>query len=106
GMTTSYVQPSWFRQASRRSKVLVTICKKDRTADGRMKIQKLHGSARPLPQRLRRLVRPAWLGTLRRTRPLSNDFGYDRGTPVDRYYIERFLARHQSDVKGRVLEVK
>jgi SAM-dependent methyltransferase len=51
-------------------------------------------------------MRPAWLGTLRRTRPLSDDFGYDRGTPVDRYYIERFLARHCSDVTGRVLEVK
>jgi SAM-dependent methyltransferase len=51
--------------------------------------------------RLREATRP-----LRRTQPLSNDFGYDRGTPVDRYYIERFLARHQSDVKGRVLEVK
>ena len=62
--------------------------------------------ARRLRQRLRRFVRPAFLGTLRRTRPLSNDFGYDRGTPVDRYYIERFLAQHRSDVRGRVLEVK
>lgn len=63
-------------------------------------------AARRVRQRLRRLVRPAWFGTLRRTRPLSNDFGYDRGTPIDRYYIERFLARHRSDVRGRVLEVK
>ena len=38
----------------------------------------------------RRVTRPAWLGTLRRTRPLSADFGYDRGTPIDRYDIERF----------------
>jgi hypothetical protein len=37
---------------------------------------------------------------------LSSDFGYDRGTPVDRYYIERFLAQHRSDIRGRVLEVK
>jgi SAM-dependent methyltransferase len=59
-----------------------------------------------LGHRLRRLVRPAMLGTLRRTRPLSNDFGYDRGTPVDRYYIERFLDQHRSDIKRRVLEVK
>src|SRR5207248_3252340 len=35
---------------------------------------------------LRRLSRPAWLGTLRRTRPLSDVWGFDRGTPVDRYY--------------------
>jgi len=62
--------------------------------------------ARSLRQRLRRYIHPAFLGTLRRTRPLSDDFGYDRGTPVDRYYIERFLAQHRSDVRGRVLEVK
>jgi glycosyltransferase involved in cell wall biosynthesis len=44
-------------------------------------------------------------GDLRRLTPLSRDWGYDRGTPVDRYYIERFLATFASDVRGRVLEV-
>ena len=63
--------------------------------------------ARRLRQRLRRyILRPAILGTLRRTRPLSDDFGYDRGYPIDRYYIERFLAQHRSHIKGRILEVK
>jgi SAM-dependent methyltransferase len=56
--------------------------------------------------RLRRLARPARLGTLRRTSPLSHDYGYDRGTPIDRYYIERFLSGHRSQIRGRVLEVK
>src|SRR5215475_200329 len=56
--------------------------------------------------RLRRLSRPAWLGTIRRTVPLSDWYGYDRGTPVDRYYIERFLEEHRQDISGRVLEVK
>lgn len=56
-------------------------------------------------KRLRRLRRPAWLGTLRRTTPLSDHWGRDRGTPVDRYYIERFLAAERSTVRGRVLEV-
>lgn len=59
-----------------------------------------------LRQRLRRLVRPAWLGTLRRTSPLSPSWGTDRGTPLDRYYIERFLDAHRGDLRGRVLEVK
>jgi SAM-dependent methyltransferase len=59
-----------------------------------------------LHQRLRRFLRPAWLGTLRRTTPLSDRYGYDRGTPVDRYYIERFLQEHRRDIQGRVLEVK
>jgi SAM-dependent methyltransferase len=44
-------------------------------------------------------------GDLRRTRPLATDFGYDRGGPVDRYYIESFLQQHDADVRGRVLEV-
>jgi SAM-dependent methyltransferase len=63
-------------------------------------------SSDPWRQRLRRLLRPAWLGTLRRTTPLSRHWGADRGTPVDRYYIERFLEAHRADVRGRVLEVK
>jgi hypothetical protein len=55
---------------------------------------------------LRRLVQPAYLGALRRTQPLSQRYGFDRGQPVDRYYIEAFLAAHRSDVRGRGLEVK
>ena len=37
--------------------------------------------------------------------PRSRDFGFERGTPVDRYYIEDFLAHHAQDIRGRVLEV-
>ncbi len=37
--------------------------------------------------------------------PVSREWGFDRGLPVDRYYIERFLARHEQDVNGRVLEI-
>lgn len=59
-----------------------------------------------LRTRLRRLSRPAWLGTLWRTTPLSDVWGLDRGTPVDRYYIEGFLEEHRSDIRGRVLEVQ
>jgi glycosyltransferase involved in cell wall biosynthesis len=46
-------------------------------------------------------------GSLRRLRPLSRNFGWDRGgPPIDRCYIEDFLARHADDVSGRVLEVR
>lgn len=45
------------------------------------------------------------LDSLRRTAPISRHFGYDRGKPVDRHYIETFLSRHASDIRGRVLEV-
>jgi hypothetical protein len=37
--------------------------------------------------------------------PVSRTFGFERGKPVDRWYIERFLAEHSADVQGRVLEV-
>lgn len=59
-----------------------------------------------LRQRLNRLIHPAWLGTLRRTTPLSGNWGFDRGLPVDRYYIDRFLTEYRHDIRGRVLEVK
>jgi len=44
-------------------------------------------------------------GSLTRLTPISRDFGCDRGTPIDRYYIEQFLAENAADVKGRVLEI-
>ena len=37
--------------------------------------------------------------------PVSRTFGFDRGKPVDRWYIERFLAERRADVRGAVLEV-
>ncbi len=71
---------------------------------------------RLLPRRLRRLLagfhRAAggplvggvqW-GDLRSLVPVSRDWGFDRGRPIDRYYIEGFLQSHASDIRGRVLE--
>lgn len=46
------------------------------------------------------------LGDLTSVVPLDPNFGYGRGTPIDRYYIERFLEQHAADVAGRVLEVQ
>jgi glycosyltransferase involved in cell wall biosynthesis len=43
-------------------------------------------------------------GSLRRLTPISRTWGFDRGKPIDRYYIERFLERHADDVHGHVLE--
>ncbi|WP_197018382.1 class I SAM-dependent methyltransferase [Sphingomonas sp. URHD0057] len=36
---------------------------------------------------------------------MSRSFGFDRGTPVDRYFIESFLDRHRELVRGAALEV-
>lgn len=46
------------------------------------------------------------LGELQHAFPVSRDWGYDRGTPVDRVFIERFIADHAADVRGRVLEIQ
>jgi SAM-dependent methyltransferase len=44
-------------------------------------------------------------GDLRCVAPISADWGFERGTAIDRYYIDRFLRRHAEDVRGRVLEL-
>jgi SAM-dependent methyltransferase len=44
-------------------------------------------------------------GDLHRVKPISADWGFDRGQPIDRYYIERFLAAHERDIRGHVLEI-
>lgn len=57
---------------------------------------------RPLLRRLRRLRGQIDLASLK---PLSTQFGFDRGTPIDRHYIELFLAGNASDIKGTALEI-
>jgi SAM-dependent methyltransferase len=39
------------------------------------------------------------------TTPLCREYGYSRGTPIDRYYIDAFLAAHADDIGGHVLEI-
>jgi len=67
-----------------------------------------------LPKKLRRGIVKAtrWprvgsvdFGTLRRLTPISRSWGGDRGTPIDRYYIEGFLESCRDDIRGRVLEI-
>ena len=69
--------------------------------------------------RLRARLRRVWppigfirFGSLRRLKPIGRGFGGERGTPVDRYYIDQFLTRHAGrsdyvvgDIRGRVLEI-
>lgn len=70
--------------------------------------------ARPARRFIRRLRRAPHVqrmmlgirfGDLRRTSPLTA-WGFPRGTPVDRWYIESFLREHADLVSGQVLEVK
>ncbi len=50
-----------------------------------------------------RLVGTLWQLATRHTP--RREFGYDRGLPIDRYYIERFLANNASDIRGHVMEI-
>lgn len=45
------------------------------------------------------------LGRAGSAKPLSDNWGFDRGTAIDRHYIEGFLAAHAADIHGNVLEV-
>jgi SAM-dependent methyltransferase len=44
-------------------------------------------------------------GDLTRTSPLS-EWGFERGTPIDRWYIERYLEGCSSVITGHALEVQ
>lgn len=64
-------------------------------------------AVRNLVRRARRLrgasdIRSGQIASLT---PLSAHFGLDRGTPIDRYYIEKFLSDHSRDIRGSVVEV-
>ena len=74
---------------------------------------------RTLPETTRRWLRAQWergeyvppvglvrFGSFRRLTPISREYGFDRGRPIDRHYIEAFLAGHAGDVAGHVLEIK
>lgn len=39
------------------------------------------------------------------TEPISKVFGFDRGLPIDRYYIEKFLSENRQLIKGVTLEI-
>lgn len=44
-------------------------------------------------------------GDFRTLDPIDRDFGYQRGLPIDRYYIENFLRKYSNEIKGVVLEI-
>jgi len=44
-------------------------------------------------------------GSFRRLTPISPIFALDRGQPIERYYIDKFLEFHSDDIKGHALEL-
>jgi len=60
---------------------------------------------RPLLQRLLRAKTPILFTDPQRTEPVSRQFGLERGTSIDRYYIDQFLQQNKALIRGHVLEV-
>ncbi|MDP3731155.1 MAG: class I SAM-dependent methyltransferase [bacterium] len=58
-------------------------------------------------KRLRRLLKPAWLYfILKKLHPISPRYGKERGSSIDRYYIEKFLEGNSNLITGHCLEVE
>ena len=59
-----------------------------------------------LSQKLERdRVDASFLTELASIRPLNREFGFSRGMPIDRYYIEKWLEENKRLIYGDVLEI-
>jgi glycosyltransferase involved in cell wall biosynthesis/SAM-dependent methyltransferase len=90
-----------------------------RFALGRFASVTVRKLARRAPQSLRQTVRQLTgrqgssaprvgsfrFGDFASVSPACADFGYSRGLPIDRYYVEAFLAERSTDIRGRALEI-
>lgn len=65
----------------------------------------MRGTGNRLIQYIRRNLNSANWYNLRKLKPVSEVFGLERGMPIDRYYIEKFLNENKECIKGNVLEI-
>ena len=66
----------------------------------------LRGRLRATERRLLVFDRVTDWGVLRRTKPYRRELGGRRGSYIDRFYIEQFLAAHQLLIRGCVAEIQ
>lgn len=59
----------------------------------------------PAAKLLRRVETVRKIGRSDRLQPAGYSFGSERGTPIDRYYIENFMCAYANDIRGHVLEI-
>jgi hypothetical protein len=62
-------------------------------------------SIRPSRIKMQKFLGHPDFGDFNSIKPQSNIFGFDRGLPIDRYYIESFLNENRKDIAGNVLEI-
>jgi SAM-dependent methyltransferase len=63
-------------------------------------VEGIQGRSGPIP------VGSIRFGHLKRLTPIDRRWGSNRGKPVDRVYIERFLAKNATHIRGQVLELQ
>ena len=71
-------------------------------------LQLIDGFLRLIDGFLKFLVREKTVVTfndLNQNKPVSSVYGLERGTAIDRYYIERFLRQNAHCIRGKILEV-
>jgi SAM-dependent methyltransferase len=59
----------------------------------------------PYLRALVRSRRPVGITNLARLRPVSDIFGWERGTPIDRRYIGDFISSNRNLIRGDLLEI-
>ena len=105
----SYYEPKWL-DTTKQSGALVGILRRIarsvvRRAKTRLRGGRAHGMWRRYTKRWPPVFGDVRYGDFASTVPVAMDYGYERGNPVDRYYIEKFLEKSSPAIQGRVLEV-
>jgi len=68
----------------------------------------LYNLARFIQRKIMLTIKPKdsyYLAPVRELEPISGKYGFDRGNPIDRYYIEKFLENNKHLIKGACLEI-
>jgi DNA modification methylase len=61
----------------------------------------------PSRKRIRRWLSPRILYFFKRSlAPISNKYGMNRGEPIDRYYINKFIEQNSESIHGHCLEIR
>ncbi len=58
-----------------------------------------------IKQNFVRLIKPLSRDFLNSADPVSRDFGFSRGTPIDRYYIDEHIKKYKKYITGNVIEI-
>jgi SAM-dependent methyltransferase len=101
----------WLEHATTKYECTWVLIRKQRmTNNPRVKQLVRRAAASGIGERILRLLAEPPVGgvdwsTLRRPIPVSRWFGSDRGQPLDRVFIERFLEGHACRIHGAVLEI-